>query len=315
MSIGVLERFRQWEALDGDPDLDEGAVSLVLYLAGKLYWDYEPGGLRPFLLRLEKWLDNVADENDQKLLVTLLSKVFFAGRGEFESLYRTTLGNISRWLVDQTGADVSDPALPTIIDGALDKTWICPITDSLRINSFLKVNEISGHDHRPHWRSLAKFGDVAKIASYISNEKIERLVLIEDFIGSGGQVKSTIEFATEKFPGVEVAVCPLIVCPAGDKLISDMASNIKNLAYLPTMVLPEDTFISPKPVKDEPPIFVKARELIGRVKSHLVTDPFGWKETGAMVVMFSNCPDNTIALFRDEAKTWSPLFPRVWRPE
>lgn len=315
MAVGLMERFRAWEAIENDPDLEGGALSLVLYLAAKVYCDYEPSGLRPFMLRLERWLDNLAAEADQKVLISLLSHLFFAGRGEFESLYRSTLTNIYRWLVEVVDADIANADLNLVLNAALQKTWICPITDSLRINSFLKINGISGHDHRPHWRSLAKFGDVAKIQRYITDNSIERLVLLEDFVGSGTQIESTVNFASSNFSGLQIAVCPLIVCPVGDRRLNALKKSLERLSYRPTMVLPEDVFLEPTPKANELPSYSRGRELINRLGTRLAKDPFGYKDTGAMVVLFSNCPDNTLGIFRHEASTWDPLFPRVWRPE
>jgi hypothetical protein len=311
----VLDKLRAWQALENDPHLEADALSLVLYLAKKVYADYEPGGMTPFLLRLEKWLDNVPDEADQKLMISLLANVFFAGRGEFESLYRSALTGIYRWISDSIAVDLGDPALETHLDVQLEKTWICPVTDSLRINSFLKVNEISGHDHRPHWRSLATFGDVAKIQAYMQDNLIERLVLLEDFVGSGNQIKSTVKFVLDNFPSLKIAVCPLIICPTGHSTLSKLEKLHCNLTYLPTMVLPEEVFLMPSAMARENTTFTNGRGLVNKVSGKLSGNPFGYEQTGAMVVLFSNCPDNTLPLFRDETLVWNPLFPRVWRPE
>lgn len=315
MTVSLMEKFQAWDASQNDPDLENGSLALVLYLANKLYGEYEPDGLQPFMVRLDKWLDNVKSEADQKVLVSLLSHVFFAGRGEFESLYRSTLTNVYRWIADVTATDISDVDLVGTLNAKLRKTWICPITDSLRINSFLKVNGITGHDHRPHWRSLEKFGDVAKINQYIRDNSIERLVLIEDFVGSGSQIVSTIDFACANFGGLQIALCPLIICPEGNKTLLDRERKHNALTYLPTMVLPEEVFLGPAVQPNEPPTFARARTLLLRIKQQFISQTFGYKDTGALVVLFSNCPDNTLAAFRDEAVTWNPLFPRVRRPE
>jgi hypothetical protein len=310
-----MEKLRSWEISENDRDLEHGSVSLVLYLAKKLYYEYEPGNLQPFMLRLEKWLNNFTEESNQKILISLLSHLFFAGRYEFESLYRSTLTNIYRWLVEVMATDISDPNLDEILNAALRRTWICPITDSLRINAFLKINEIAGHDHRPHWRSLARFGDVSKIQTYIKTKSIERIVLIEDFVGTGTQIRPTVEFACTSFVGLEVALCPLIVCPPGDRLLTAIATQYDRLSYFPAMVLPEEVFLEPTPRADEPSTFTRGRQLINGVRSRLLTEAFGYRQTGALVAMFSNCPDNTLAIFRDEANAWAPLFARVRRPE
>lgn len=315
MIADLLERFKAWEAIEDDPDLESGSLPLVLYLTKKLYGDYEPGGMQPFMLRLRRWLDNVDTESDQKILISLLSHVFYAGRGEFESLYRTTLTNIYRWLVQVSGADLAATNLSAILDVELASTWICPVTDSLRINSFLKINGISGHDHRPHWRSLAQFGDTSKINEYLHENSISRLILLEDFVGSGTQIEKTVDFACTNFGSLDIGLCPLIVCPDGDRRLAAMAGKHSRLSYLPTMVLPEEVLLGPVAKAKEPPTFTKGRDLISRVRGRLRTEPFGFKQTGALVVLFSNCPDNTLAIFRDEAARWDPLFPRVWRPE
>jgi hypothetical protein len=311
----LLETFKTWDAADNDPNLEGGSIPLVLYLARKLYNHYEPAELQPFLLQLDKWLGNVPTEADKKTLLSLLTHIFFAGPGEFGSLYRAALTNILRWLAELTDSDISDPNLNVSLTGKLEKAWMCPITDSLRINSFLKINGISGHDHRPHWRSLAQFGEVKRIEQYITLKGIEFLVLLEDFIGSGNQIRSTVDFVCTNFTTLSTALCPLIICPEGDRLFTEMATSYPHLTYLPTMVLPNDVFLGPIPKADEPTVFARGRELTRRLGDRLPSDRFGYRDTGALVVLFSNCPDNTLALFRHETTTWAPLFPRVRRPE
>jgi len=314
----VKDRFenklRSWEAVDADKNLEPGALSLVLYLGEKLYIDYEPNEFEPFMLRLENWLNNLPDENEQKILISLLSQLFYVGKNEFDSLYRSTLTNVSRWIADIAPIALEDPEFGSRLTSELRDTWFCPMTDSLRINSFLKINGLAGHDHRPHWRSLSIFGDVAKIKSYIKAKKIKRLVLLEDFVGSGSQISGTIRFICDNFKDIDVAFCPLIICPIGDAHFKTLASNYDRLSYLPTLTLPEEAFLTATPRAGEPPAFAKARSLFYKIGTRL-PDPFGYKQTGALVVMFSNCPDNTLAVFREETATWRPLFPRVWRPE
>ena len=55
----------------------------------------------------------------------------------------------------------------------------------MRINAFYHLNNISGTSYRPDWLSLAKFGDRKAIADFLAAGGIERIVLLEDFVGSG----------------------------------------------------------------------------------------------------------------------------------
>lgn len=102
----VVKRLLEWQLLENDPRVDPDDIDNVLYMIKNRFEDYEPDALYPFLLRLEKWLDNLSTESDRKTAICALSNLFFVGRQEFESLYRTTLHNISCWLVDVHNLDL-----------------------------------------------------------------------------------------------------------------------------------------------------------------------------------------------------------------
>ena len=130
---------------------------------------------------------------------------------KFESLCRTAYnGHVLRWLIEQLNADIVDPAVMEALDVGISETWFCPITDSMRINSFLKANKLTGKTHRPDWRSLRKFGDPAKIRQFINDNQIRRVVLLEDFVGSGTQMLSAIKFAADISSDIEILVLPLV---------------------------------------------------------------------------------------------------------
>jgi hypothetical protein len=200
------------------------------------------------------------------------------------------------------------------VEAAINKTWICPITDSLRINSFLKVNRMMGHEKRPDWRSLTTFGDVRKIKNYIVDNGIERIALLEDFVGTGTQSKEVVEFCSREFCETEILICPLIICPAGDECFSGLEERHPNLTYRPVLLLPSSVFLRRAAMADEPHGFGRLRHLISTYEGRM-SAPFGYKDTGALVTLFSNCPDNTVSLFRDDSAHWNALFSRVWRPE
>ena len=65
----------------------------------------------------------------------------------------------------------------------------------------------------------------------------------------------------------------------------------------------------------------EVRDLIRRVRSNLNEprrDPdsrryHGYKGTGGIVVLYSNCPNNTLPIIHDETDHWNALFPRIRR--
>ena len=317
---GLLQKWalRDWEAENvGFPD-----HSAIQYLGRKVFDDYEPSQFDLFEDRLDRWLHNVADEEDQQTLFRLLGHLLFISRPEFESLCRAAYnGPVRRWLVEQVEVDIADPAAMEALDAGVAETWFCPITDSMRINSFLKANKLKGKNHRPDWRSLKKFGDPEKIRRFISGNQIRRIVLLEDFVGSGTQMRSVVKFAAGISVDIEILALPLVACPAGNQLGHWLAETFANVYYEPVMAIPPQMFIKADAQPNEPPFFQTVRELIVRVRTQLSNPEadaesqryHGYKGTGGVVAMYSNCPNNSLPIIHDETEKWRSLFPRIKR--
>ena len=296
--------------------------SSVQYLGRIAFDDYEPSQVERFEERLDRWLHNVTAEKDRQTLFLLLNYLFYIGRPEFESLCRTAYhGHVVRWLIEQLDVDLTDPNGMKNIEDAISSTWFCPITDSMRINWFLKANGIVGHSHRPDWRSLRKFGEPGKIKRFLNDNCIQRVVLLEDFVGSGTQIRSAVEFASRTLPDIPILALPLVACPAGDDVGCQLAAQYANVDYEAVMLVPPDTLIKPDAQPDEPPFYRCVRQLILRFRSKLsqpASDEesqryHGYKGTGAVTVMYSNCPNNTLPIIYDETRGWRALFPRIGR--
>jgi len=323
----MSDRLRTLLARWGLRDWAEGEEALldldsVQYLGRRVWDDYEPAQFDRFENRLDRWLHNIDNEHDQLTLFRLLERLFFVGRPEFESLCRAAFhGPVTRWLVDQCNIDVADPTAGEQIGTAVGQTWFCPATDSMRINAFLKVNGLTGKSHRPEWRSLRKFGDVEKLKIYIETEGVQRLVLLEDFVGSGTQMRSVLRFAADNFPDLPVLACPLVVCPKGDEICDQIASEHASLSYEPALRIAADTLIAADPIDGEAPLHAKVRDLTQRVSGRLGPTEMdaasqrhhGYKGTGAVVALYSNCPNNSMPILWDSTDAWKPLFPRLKR--
>ncbi|WP_170764876.1 hypothetical protein [Ruegeria lacuscaerulensis] len=300
---------------EGSP-LPPESVSMIDFLSKKVFNDYEPSQFHPFRQRLLDWLNNVDTEEDRQHLLSLLLKVFFVGRREFEALYRTVFhGNLFRWMLEVEEVDVFSSDLEKSIVDRINKAWICPISDSLRINSFLKVNGLKSLDKRPDWRSLRQFGNVAKIRAYVEKKEIQDLVLLEDFVGSGTQAKGVVKFAADALPETRILLCPLVVCPKGDEVLNETVGELDNVTYDPALLLPSSAFHSYENTKtdqatDAEKFLCGLKDKVGVSSEKYM---FGFKQTGAKVIMYSNCPNNSLPIFHFESDTWTPLFPRVNR--
>ncbi len=300
----------------------ENASSVVRYLAKNLFHDYEPCQFGTFNIRLDRWLGNVDSSEDKRLLYQLIPHIFFLGRKEFEALYRGAFKRlVANWLIDRAGIHFGDTNAAERLLGAVERTWFCAITDSMRINAFYHANMIKGRDHRPDWRSLKKFGSVTKIEEYIGDEGIDGLVLLEDFVATGDQMAETVEFAAGlKSGALPVLVIPLVICPEGVTRGEQIRKDNSNVTFSPAFQLPNGAFDRRSPQPDEPELFPKIRALALDVRQRVFNDTgipdgfaFGYGETGGLIVMYSNCPDNTLPLIYYKSATWNPLFPRSTR--
>lgn len=323
MNQRLRELLTHWGLRDWD-DGDDAPLDLeaIQYLSGRVFNDYEPAQFDRFEDRLDRWLHNVETEQDKRTLFRLLGRLFFIGRPEFESLCRAAFhGPVLRWLVDELNVDISDPLAEVMLAAEVERTWFCPITDSMRINAFLKVNGLTGKTHRPDWRSLRQFGSEDRIRKYIAESGITRLVLVEDFVGSGTQMKSAVNFAASLDRHLRVLACPLATCPAGDKLGEELAAATENLKYEPAMKILPGMLIKADAQPEERPLHGLVRELTQRVGHRLGPTEkdaeskrhHGYRGTGSVVTLYSNCPNNTLPIVWDETDQWSALFPRLKR--
>ena len=307
---------QSWDYPAEGSSLPNESVSMIEFLSKKVFNDYEPSQFHPFRQRLIDWLNNVETEEEQQHLLSLLLRVFFVGRREFEALYRTVFhGNLFRWMLEVEDVDVFSEDLERRVVDRINKAWICPISDSLRINSFLKVNGLKSLDKRPDWRSLKQFGQIDKIQNYVSKKRIQDLVLLEDFVGSGTQAKEAVIFAAKALPNTRILLCPLIVCPKGDEALSEVVEGLQNVTYDPALLLPSSAFHSYENAMSEDAS--QTEQFLCSLKSKIGVESdkfmFGFKQTGAKVVMYSNCPNNSLPIFHHESSSWKPLFPRVNR--
>lgn len=321
----LVDSVNRWQLSAADGVLFQQTNERLENLATVLYGNYEPmtGPFPGYWERLEQWVENVPSDDDQKLLFRLAAHLFFVGTKELDNLYRVAFNaNVTQWLVDQLGLALDDPDLQPAVERALHRTWFCPITDSMRINAFYHLNHISGRDFRPDWRSLAAFGDASKLETFLRTE-IDRVVLLEDFVGSGSQISPAIQFLGALTHCPPTLLVPLIICPTG--LLNAEAWSRANAALTisPVIRLRAHDFLGATSTPNEPAVFDLLRPLIVDTYAQVLNgaDPiasktysaFGFRGTGSLVVLATNCPDNTLPLVHFKSGTWNPLFPRASR--
>lgn len=297
------------------------------YYERTLYEEYIPtrGADPDFLRRLDAWVSNGRTEDQQKTLFRLAGHLFFVGTAEFHSLYRTAMnGPIMRWLVDLAGIDISHTEVARILRLAARRTWFCGLTDSAQISHFCHANGLHGIPVRPDWQTMMCFGDQASITDYIARKQITGLVLMEDFVGSGEQMEQILAFTCQAVEPLPVLFLPLIACPEGLSRASAVALQHGNLQVDTVVALPSSEFIRPVGSPNEPKLYAQVRRLVQDCYPYLMVrrssdsrsplyGPFGFEDTGATLVTYSNCPDNTLPAIHYRSRAWEPLFPRSQR--
>jgi len=321
------EKVSRWSTFSppGEPDFSHINLQ-VQFLEDRLFFDYEPtkGPYPEFWPRLEAWIENFDDEQDQKTAFQLIPRLFYIGQEEFNTLYRVAVnGPVARWLIQLLNLMFDAPDSDRLLREAFKKTWFCPVTDSMRINGFYHLNGITtGHNLRPDWLTLSKIGDTEATKKYITDNSIEYIVLLEDFVGSGSQISAAISYAADLADemGKKVLLLPMIICPKGVSNFNSMVKKHNNLTFESVIELKQTDFIPPTSTTAEHELSDQLRPVLrhtfDKVRGHSGSfaeapyTPFGYRDTGGLVVMFSNCPDNTLPIVHHSSITWHPLFPR-----
>lgn len=325
------KKVQQWvDELSANNEIalrDELKLTLhqLRYLEKTLYCHYEPS-LPPninYWQRLTAWIGNLGSEKEQQLLFNLASQLFFVGRREIESMHRSAYGGaVKRWLIGLHKIPLSDANISVKLNLLIQSTWFCPITDSMKINEFSHINNIPTEiSHRPDWQSLAKFGDSEKVREYIAEHDIKHIVLLEDFIATGTQSKKAIEFAANIRPAnpIPVLVVPLILCPQAADAFAKM--NLPaHVTIEPVLQLDAQHFISTDDAINSDSfntiktlaqnIHLQVSDGIAPAPKIKPYSPLGFKETGSLVVLYTNTPSNTIPLVHWKSAKWNPIFPR-----
>ena len=326
----IADKVQHWAAKETG-DLDYNAIHAEIeYFIARRFDQYVPtiGPEPDFRTRFISWLNNSGiSEDDQKLLFRLVPYIFFLGREESMALQRAAfLGPVHRWLVDEIGLTFTDPERDIKLREAISQTWFCPITDSAHISDFYHANNLAGVQHRPEWRAVAALtnNDSTTLQDHMSSHSFRRVVLIEDLVGSGSQIRDVVALLAHLPSTCKVLIVPLVVCPVGADVGRKIAARLSNISFEPVLELPAHSFVAEVPHKDEPDFFLSVRDLIQR--NYLIVSggepaddatapygPFGWRRTGALIVTHNNTPDNTLPLIQHRSITWTPLFPRSSR--
>lgn len=289
------------------------------FLTRQLFFEYQPtmnstdATIREFMQRLDLWLDQFSNEEEQIAAFESIEYLFFVGTKEFNELYRCAAIKIKHWIAKRHNLNPFLPNTHLKIDSILKKSWICPVTDSFRINDFLHITNLSALDFRADWYNLCKLGDATKILD--ASSKAKYLILLEDFSGSGKQISKVLRFVLET-TRVQILLMPMVVCSPGERRLSSIIQKYgKGRVYFdPVISLAENTLVGKDESPGEPKLFGMLRNVM---ESHATNVKFnkayGFGSVGSLVVTYSNCPNTTPPLYHKALKSHQAIFPRLPR--
>lgn len=318
MDSTIVQSAYQWTL--GEPDgLNYQDILDQIESRAEAYDEYHPtiGPFSRFDDRLVIWLNAATHEEDRKIMLRMVPEILYLSSADFISLYRTAYNElVLPWLIEKEGLTITDADITDRLKDGISKTWFCSITDSMHISDFYHVNNIGGVDFRPDWRCLKEFAEISKIENNMVSNGFHYLVLLEDFIGSGDQASLTLEFAANLPKQYPVLVVPLVICAEGLKAGKSLQAEHGNLTFEPVITLEETDLVSQYARRNEPELFALIRDVCDRLARglHWRYGAFGFHNTGALFVAYTNCPDNTLSIINDDSGgEWEPLFPRSSR--
>lgn len=291
--------------------------ALIDYLSAMLYHEFLPAaGYDDFDVRLANWLSHHPSEARQRTMLGLVPYLTFFGTHEFALLRREALdGVIPRFLVDSFAIDLASQLLDAKINAALSATAFVGLTKSGGLREFCKAAHFK-QEHYLFADELHASGMTVEQNKFLSS--YDAIALVEDFVGTGTQSQPVIDFICTSYKSKKILCLPLICCPDGAALCNLLTLKHTNLTVSPVLSLSPSGFLRPTPTPGEIPIADAVRELINQMPyevsgyGQLSVAPFGFCDTGALTVLYSNCPDNVLELVHlHNQGFWSALFQRV----
>jgi hypothetical protein len=235
--IDISER-RDW------PDHFESVEiirSRIEYLATNLVNRYDP--VTPYWnyrAQISNWLEKVDSIEDKFMLLNTLSYFTFWGRDQNISLCKQAFsGPIIKWLIQVKGHDILAENINELLTQDIRRTCFSAATDSMNIADFHHVNKIV-NEVRLTWSSTVNVsfdGNYDAIRKALKN--YDQIVVLEDFVGSGNQVKHILDFISE-LRELEILFVPLTISSQGNNKISShiQKKQYHNISYEPIAILP-----------------------------------------------------------------------------
>ena len=268
------------------------------------HFRYRGRGIEPTAIR--NWLDQFSGPFDQRLMFRLLSNIQVYDEQNVRAKMREAFGIVARNMhtVIEAGTRVRSDVVVSSLDDSAAKGGFtyCRL--------FASENRISAESVQP-LRSLKR--------RMQQRQDIQRLVLIDDFAGTGRTITDGLARELEFLRSVnERGVRILLLSLVG---FADARTHIEKFVRQRSLDLHvffcDELGPEHKAFSESSRIFPDAMERdrarqVAEAKGVVLEkkQPLGYGDMQATVVFHDSCPNNTLPILWSRNSNWEPLFPR-----
>ena len=272
-------------------------------------------GLQITLYEVRNWLSQVDSHVEQRLLFKLLNNLRFFGEAEIRSALKTLHERVRSKipvLVTTSKAQRRKDIWVTYVDGpAKSGAQFAALYAEENLISTTCVKEIS------------EINALSKQNKPIPDE-ISTIIIVDDFIGSGGTLSSGIgnfyETNNEIISAAKITVSVVAICatPKGEDMVRKKLSKLDvnaDLEIYETLGARHFAFSDGFSIWEDKAEMYVAKNLCQQLGVKIDrARPLGYAGEGLLVVFSRNCPNNTLPIIHSPSRgsnPWRPLFSRI----
>lgn len=323
----LYELIHKWEEDARSDPRDKSSFGAVLdeilFHANIRFHDYiQYRDEGEFSFRLKKWLDNVSNDRDKKILFKLLPYIMFIDRPQMLSLHRDAYRRIIiPWVSISRlhASDILSINYENKVYSLLREYQLLSITQSFDNPDFLNANNLTGLP-----KPIILGEDKNKVSAMLPkyDESLKGLILFEDFVGTGKTARNVvIEVINHINPKWRLLFIPLIILERGLTLLNNERELSGRVTIEPVLVISNNSCIQKDAYRGEPDEFRYVRALVKSTAKKVLErygdhddppdNPFGYKGSGALLVTCHNTPNNSLPLIYHRSPSWFALFRRI----
>ena len=267
-------------------------------------FNYHGQSIEPTAVR--EWLGQFGSLEDRRLMFRLLSNVKTYGDNTVRTKMNVAFGIVKRHMTSfiGSGVRVRRDILVSSLDASAAKSGLtyCRL--------FANENQLSTDSVQPLEQLEGRFE---------KNHTYQRLVLIDDFAGSGRSLVAGLErhmhlLRKANSAGIRIILISLVGFVQARSRVVDFIekSDLDAFVYFCDELGPEDSAFSeqstvfPDPVERERAKHVAESKGVALEPKHSL----GYANTQALLVFSQSCPNNSLPILWSRNDGWSPLFPR-----